>query len=71
MADQNTSSTVLARQVAGGQPAEALPRFNQEAPICRSGQPAEPAPADVDLTSADAYYRTARALNVNGGMPTP
>ncbi|MGI8456678.1 MAG: SDR family oxidoreductase [Propionibacteriaceae bacterium] len=58
-------------QTAGGQPTEALPKFGQETPLGRAGQPAELAPAYVYLASAESGYVTGETLNVNGGMPTP
>lgn len=58
-------------QASGGQPPEALPEFGAETPMGRAGQPAECAPANVYLASAESGYVTGETLNVDGGMPTP
>jgi len=58
-------------QVAGGQPAEALPEFGAQSPLGRPAQPAEMAPAYVFLASPESSYVTGEVLNANGGMPTP
>ncbi|KAA8997584.1 SDR family oxidoreductase [Paenibacillus spiritus] len=58
-------------QVAGGQPPEALPKFGEQTPLGRPGQPAEMAPAYVFLASAESSYVSGETLNANGGTPTP
>ena len=58
-------------QVSDGQPKEKLPKFGQQTPIGRAGQPAEIAPAAVFLTSAESSYVVGETLNVNGGQVTP
>jgi NAD(P)-dependent dehydrogenase (short-subunit alcohol dehydrogenase family) len=58
-------------QVSGGQPTEALPKFGQQAPLGRAGQPAELAGAYVYLASAESSYTTGSTLSVTGGSPTP
>ncbi len=58
-------------QTAGGQPPEALPKFGQQTPLGRPGQPAELAPAYVYLASAESGYTVGETLTVTGGMPTP
>jgi NAD(P)-dependent dehydrogenase (short-subunit alcohol dehydrogenase family) len=58
-------------QVSGGQPTEALPKFGEQAPLGRAGQPAELAGAYVYLASAESSYTTASTLSVTGGSPTP
>jgi len=58
-------------QVAGGQPAEALPEFGAQSPLGRPAQPAEMAPAYVFLASPESSYVTGEVLSANGGMPTP
>jgi NAD(P)-dependent dehydrogenase (short-subunit alcohol dehydrogenase family) len=58
-------------QTAGGQPPEALPKFGEQTPLGRPGQPAELAPAYVFLASGESSYVVGETLNVNGGSPTP
>jgi len=58
-------------QVAGGQPADALPEFGAETPLGRPGQPAEMAPAYVFLASQESSYVLGETLAATGGMPTP
>jgi NAD(P)-dependent dehydrogenase (short-subunit alcohol dehydrogenase family) len=64
--------TWTALQVSGGVDPETLPDFGaSEAPIGRSGQPAELAPAYVFLASAESSFVIGETLNVNGGMVSP
>jgi NAD(P)-dependent dehydrogenase (short-subunit alcohol dehydrogenase family) len=60
-----------ALQVSGGQKPEKLPKFGQQTPLGRPGQPAELAPAYVFLASGESSFVVGETLNVNGGMPTP
>lgn len=61
--------TVL--QVTDGQPKEKLPKFGQNTPLGRAGQPVEMAPAYVFLASGESSYVNGETLNANGGTPTP
>ncbi|CAN5348977.1 SDR family oxidoreductase [soil metagenome] len=63
--------TWSALQVSGGYPTDQLPEYGKDAPLGRSGQPAEIAPAFVFLASAESSYVIGETLNVNGGNPTP
>jgi NAD(P)-dependent dehydrogenase (short-subunit alcohol dehydrogenase family) len=64
--------TWTALQVTQGVDPETLPEFgSSEAPLGRSGQPAEIAPAYVFLASAESSFVIGTTLSVNGGMPTP
>lgn len=63
--------TWSALQVSGGYPTDQLPEYGKDAPLGRSGQPAEIAPAFVFLASAESSYVVGETLNVNGGNPTP
>lgn len=58
-------------QVAEGQPKEKLPKFGQDQPIGRPGQPVELAPAYVFLASPESSYVIGETLNVNGGADSP
>jgi NAD(P)-dependent dehydrogenase (short-subunit alcohol dehydrogenase family) len=58
-------------QVSDGQPKEKLPKFGQNVPLGRAGQPVELAPAYVFLASAESSYVVGETLNVNGGKPSP
>ena len=58
-------------QTAGGQPKKKLPKFGEQTPLGRAGQPAELAPAYVFLASPESSYVIGETLHVNGGMPTP
>ncbi|WP_178946024.1 SDR family oxidoreductase [Kocuria sp. TGY1127_2] len=58
-------------QVSDGQPKEALPKFGQNTPIGRAGQPTELAPAYVFLASSESSYVIGETLNVNGGQVSP
>jgi NAD(P)-dependent dehydrogenase (short-subunit alcohol dehydrogenase family) len=58
-------------QTAGGQPKKTLPKFGEQTPLGRAGQPAELAPAYVFLASPESSYVIGETLHVNGGMPTP
>ena len=61
--------TVL--QVSDGQPKEKLPKFGEDTPTGRPGQPVEMAPAYVFLASPESSYVVGETLNANGGTPTP
>lgn len=58
-------------QPSKGQPAAKLPKFGEQTPIGRAGQPAELAPAYVFLASPESSYVIGETLAVTGGMPTP
>jgi NAD(P)-dependent dehydrogenase (short-subunit alcohol dehydrogenase family) len=58
-------------QPSKGQPAPKLPKFGEQTPLGRAGQPAELAPAYVFLASPESGYVSGETLNVNGGWPTP
>lgn len=55
-------------QVIGGQPSEIIPKFGQNTPMGRAGQPAEIAGAYVFLASDEASFITGESLSVNGGL---
>ncbi|MCD7901415.1 MAG: SDR family oxidoreductase [Bacteroides sp.] len=54
-------------QISGGQEQEKLPKFGQNTPLKRSGQPVELAGAFVFLASQEASYVTAEVYGVTGG----
>lgn len=56
-----------ALQVSGGQPQEKLPKFGQNTPLGRAGQPVELAGVYVFLASQEASYVTAEVYGVTGG----
>lgn len=56
-----------ALQVTGGQPQEKLPKFGQETPMKRAGQPVELAGVYVFLASQESSYVTAEIYGVTGG----
>ncbi|AYG04375.1 glucose 1-dehydrogenase [Gryllotalpicola protaetiae] len=58
-------------QPSKGQPPEKLPKFGEQTPLGRAGQPAELAPAYVFLASPESSYVVGETLAVTGGMPTP
>ncbi len=58
-------------QPSHGQPQEKLTKFGQQAPLGRSGQPAEVAPAYVFLASGESSYVTGEILGVTGGEMLP
>ncbi len=60
--------TVL--QVSGGQPQEKLPKFGQDTPMKRAGQPVELAATYVLLASNDSSYTTAEVYGITGGNHT-
>ena len=64
-------ATWTALQVSGGFPTDMLPKYGQDTPLGRAGQPAELAPAYVFLASAESSFVIGETLNVNGGEPTP
>lgn len=57
-------------QVSGGQPQEKLPKFGQDTPMKRAGQPAELAGIYVFLASQESSYLTAEVFGVTGGHHT-
>jgi len=54
-------------QISGGQQLEKLPKFGQETPLKRAGQPAELAGIYVFLASQESSYITAEVFGVTGG----
>ncbi|WP_158768496.1 SDR family oxidoreductase [Paraglaciecola sp. L1A13] len=58
-------------QQSGGQPAKKLPKFGENVPIGRPGQPAELAPVYVYLASQESSYVTAEIMGVTGGQHLP
>lgn len=56
-----------ALQISGGQPQEKLPKFGQQTPMKRAGQPAELAAIYVYLASQESSYVTAEVHGVTGG----
>lgn len=56
-----------ALQVSGGRFTEDIPKFGEEAPFKRAGQPAELAPAYVLLASEEASYITGQIIGITGG----
>ncbi|MDU1890354.1 MAG: SDR family oxidoreductase [Dysgonomonas sp.] len=56
-----------ALQVSGGQQQEKLPKFGQNTPMERAGQPAELAGVYVFLASQESSYVTAEVYGVTGG----
>lgn len=54
-------------QVVGGQPQENIPKFGQNTPLQRAGQPVELAPVYVFLASDHASYVTGQSYGVTGG----
>ena len=56
-----------ALQVSGGQQQEKLPKFGQNTPLERAGQPVELAGAYVFLASQESSYVTAEVYGVTGG----
>lgn len=54
-------------QISGGQQQEKLPKFGQETPLKRAGQPAELAGVYVFLASQESGYITAEVFGVTGG----
>jgi NAD(P)-dependent dehydrogenase (short-subunit alcohol dehydrogenase family) len=58
-------------QQSGGQPEEKLPKFGENVPLKRPGQPAELAPVYVYLASQESSYVTAEITGVTGGQHLP
>jgi NAD(P)-dependent dehydrogenase (short-subunit alcohol dehydrogenase family) len=58
-------------QPSGGQPEEAIPKFGEQAPMGRAGQPAELAPAYVFLAGQESSYITGEIIGVTGGQHLP
>lgn len=59
-----------ALQVSGGQQQEKLPKFGQNTPLGRAGQPVELAGVHVFLASQESSYVTAEVYGVTGGNHT-
>lgn len=58
-------------QPSGGQPDEAIPKFGEQTPLGRPGQPAELAPTYVFLASQESSYITGEIIGVTGGNHLP
>lgn len=58
-------------QVSGGQPTSALPKFGEDTPYGRAGQPAELAPVYVALASDESSYSTGQVFGASGGGGNP
>jgi NAD(P)-dependent dehydrogenase (short-subunit alcohol dehydrogenase family) len=58
-------------QPSRGQPKERLPKFGENTPLGRAGQPAEVAPAFVFLASGESSYTTGEVIGVTGGNHLP
>lgn len=58
-------------QPSHGQPPEAIPKFGEQVPLGRPGQPVEVAPAYVFFASQESSYVTAEVLGVTGGNHLP
>lgn len=58
-------------QPSDGQPEDAIPKFGEQAPMGRPGQPAELAPAFVFLASQESSYITGEIIGVTGGQHLP
>jgi len=56
-----------ALQVSGGQQQEALPKFGQDTPLKRAGQPVELSSVYVFLASQESSYVTAEVYGITGG----
>ena len=54
-------------QISGGQQQEKLPKFGQQTPLKRAGQPVELAGIYVFLASQESSYITAEVFGVTGG----
>jgi NAD(P)-dependent dehydrogenase (short-subunit alcohol dehydrogenase family) len=60
-----------ALQVTGGQPPEKIPKFGEESPMGRPGQPAELASVYVLLASPESSYATGQVYAAVGGRGGP
>jgi NAD(P)-dependent dehydrogenase (short-subunit alcohol dehydrogenase family) len=58
-------------QVTGGQPPDKLPKFGEDTPMGRPGQPAELAAIYVLLASGEASYTTGQVFAAVGGRGGP
>jgi NAD(P)-dependent dehydrogenase (short-subunit alcohol dehydrogenase family) len=58
-------------QPSHGQPEEAIPKFGEQAPLGRPGQPAELAPTYVFLASQESSFITGEIIGVTGGQHLP
>lgn len=59
-----------ALQVSGGQPQDKLPKFGENTPLERAGQPIELSAVYVLLASQESSYTTAEVYGVTGGNHT-
>lgn len=59
-----------ALQVSGGQPQDKLPKFGQNTPLERAGQPVELSAVYVLLASQESSYTTAEVYGITGGNHT-
>lgn len=55
-------------QIIGGQPQSAIPKFGQDTPLGRAGQPVELCGTYVLLASEDSSYTTGQVFGVTGGI---
>jgi NAD(P)-dependent dehydrogenase (short-subunit alcohol dehydrogenase family) len=60
-----------ALQVTGGQPPDKIPKFGEESPMGRAGQPAELAAIYVLLASNESSYSTGQVFGAVGGRGGP
>jgi NAD(P)-dependent dehydrogenase (short-subunit alcohol dehydrogenase family) len=58
-------------QVTGGQPAEKIPKFGENTPLGRAGQPVELAGIYVLLASTESSYCTGQVFGAEGGRGWP
>ncbi|MDR2918845.1 MAG: SDR family oxidoreductase [Tannerella sp.] len=59
-----------ALQVSGGQPQDKLPKFGQNTPLQRAGQPVELSAVYVLLASQESSFTTAEVYGITGGNHT-
>lgn len=58
-------------QPSDGQPQDAIPKFGEQTPLGRPGQPVELAPAYVFLASQESSFITGEIIGVTGGQHLP